>query len=398
MFFTGIPESMEAVIIKDNKPVIDKSVRVPLLDDGFILIKVLSVAANPMEWKHIEYHMGPDGSVLGSDVAGIVVAIGSGIPSDEFKIGDCVCSFVHGSSVRMPGNGAFAEYCAIDANIAFKLPQDFLTKNVPSFPSNEKYIRIPEGPVNSIESAATMPVALITAGAILIHELRLKLIWEPKQPQIDSPILIWGGATSVGQILIQMIKKLNAFSKIIVVASKKHNQTLSKFGADSIYDYHDADILTKIRSNHKDIRYIIDVVSNEDTINQVYKCAPADSPTTIIQLEYLNIEQVDPQVRRDDVKIIGTLIYLISGYDVRLGEYYFPANPQFRKDLIRYIKFINPKLIDGQIHHIPMKLYNHGLNDIPLFTNMIKNGETYGYKLVTSLQNDPDDKKEMSAD
>lgn len=386
MFFTGIPESMEAVIIKDNKPVIEKNVRVPLLDDGFILIKVLSVAANPMEWKHIKYHMGPDGSILGSDVAGIVVAIGSGIPSDEFKIGDYVCSFVHGSSVRMPGNGAFAEYCAIDANIAFKLPQHILTKNVPSFPSNEKFIHIPAGPVDSIESAATMPVALITVGAILIHELRLKLIWEPKYPQINSPILIWGGATSVGQILIQLIKKFNAFSKIIVVASKRHNQTLYKFGADFLYDYHDVDILTKIRSNHNDIKYIIDAVSNEDTINQVYKCAPADSPTTIIQLEYLNIEQIDPQVRRDDVKIIGTLIYLISGYDVRLGEYHFPANPQFRKDLIRYIKFINSKVIDGQLHHIPMKLYNHGLEDIPLFTKMIKNGETSGYKLVTSLQ------------
>lgn len=386
MFFTGIPESMEAVIIKDDKPTIEKNIRVPLLDDGFILIKVLAVAANPMEWKHIEYHMGPEGSVLGSDVAGVVVAIGSGIPSEEFKIGDYVCSFVHGSSDRMPGNGAFAEYCAIDANIAFKLPSNILTKNLPSFPSGESFIHIPEGPVDSIESAATMPVALLTAGAILIHELRLNLVWEPETPQIDSPILIWGGATSVGQILIQLIKKLNAFSKIIAVASKKHNQTLYKFGADFVYDYHDVDILTKIKSNHKDIKYIIDAVSSEDTINQVYKCASEDSPAVIIQLEYLNIEQIDPQIRRDDVKIIGTLIYLISGYDVRLGEYHFPANPQFRKDLIRYIKFINPKVIEGEIHHIPMKLYNHGLKDIPLFTKIIKNGETNGYKLVTSLQ------------
>ena len=120
---------------------------------------------------------------------------------------------------------------------------------------------------------------------------------------------------------------------------------------------------------------------------QIYVCVSEDSPGIIIfQLKYLNIEQVDPQIRGDIVKIIGTLIYLISGYYVRPSEFHFPRNLQFRKDLNRYIKYINSKALEGKIHHIPMKLHKCGLNDIPLFTKMIKNWEINGYKLVISLQ------------
>lgn len=388
MFFTGIPKTMKAVVIDGNEPKVKDKIRVPFLDDGFILIQVLAVAANPMEWKHVEFEMGPQGSILGCDVAGVVVAIGSGIPSDEFKIGDNVCAFVHGGSFRKPGNGAFAQYCAVDANITFKLADSMMFNKNPPLKDGEDFVEIREGPVDSIETAATMPVALITAGAILVHELGLNLEWEPAEPQIDSPVLIWGGATSVGQILIQVIKKLNAFAKIITVASKDHEDLLRHYGADVIYDYHDKDVLDQIKSNHNDITFLVDAVSSEETINQVYKCASPNSPATVLQLEYLNIEQIEPKVRRDDVKMIGTLIYLISGYEVKIGDYHFPANPQFRKDLIRYIKFINPKLIEGEIHHIPTKLYHHGLADIPMFTEMIKHGKNNGYKLVTSLNDE----------
>lgn len=70
--------------------------------------------------------MGPKGSILISDVTGIVVATGSGTPSEKFKICDCLCSSVHRSSYSVPENDAFSEYCAIDANIAFELPSNIL--------------------------------------------------------------------------------------------------------------------------------------------------------------------------------------------------------------------------------------------------------------------------------
>lgn len=388
MFFTGIPKTMKAVVFDGTVAKVQDKIKVPFVDDGFLLIQVLAVAANPMDWKHVEFGMGPKGAILGCDVAGVVVTIGSGIPADEYKVGDNVCAFVHGGSFRKPGNGAFAQFCAVDANITFKLPETMMLHKHTALKPGQDFIEIDEGPVDSIETAATMPVALITAGAILVHELGLNLEWEPVEPQINSPVLVWGGATSVGQILIQVIKKLNAFSKIITVASKKHEDLLHHYGADVIYDYHDKDILAKIQANHKDITFLVDAVSSEETINQVYQCASANSSATVLQMEYLNIEQIEPTARRDDVKIIGTLIYLISGYEVKIGDYHFPANPRFRKDLIRYIKFINPKLIDGEIHHIPTRLYRNGLADIPIFTEMLKHGKISGNKLVTSLEDE----------
>lgn len=370
---------MNAVVLKDGSAQIAKK-HVPFVEDGQLLLEVITMAVNPMDWKIVEFNMGPEGSILGCDVAGQVVAIGSGVPAEEFKVGDYVCSFIHGGSNESPGNGAFAQYCTVDAVATFKLPSD-IGRQLPTGGCH-----IEEGPVKTLEEAVSLPVGLITAGAILKHELGIKLEWLPTTPQIDSPILIWGGATSVGQILIQLIKKLNAFAKIIVVASKIHDEQLRKYGADIVYDYHDKDVVEKIEANHKCLKYLIDAVSSEETIRQVYRCACEDEPATIVQLEYLNIEQIPTEERKENVKIIGTLIYLLSGYKVKIGSYKFPANPQYRKDLIKFIKFINPKVIDGEIHHIPIKLYDQGLKDIPEMMGKVKEGHNNGEKLVTVLK------------
>lgn len=379
MLNIGIPKEMEAVVLKDGKAQISKK-HVPYVEDGQLLIEVVTIAVNPMDWKIVEFAMGPENSILGCDVAGQVIAIGSGVPSEEFNVGDYVCSFIHGGSNENPENGAFAQYCTVDAVATFKLPHD-IVKELP-----KGVTHIDEGPIKSLEEAVSLPVGLITAGAILKHEIGIKLEWLPAKPQIDSSILIWGGATSVGQLLLQLVKKLNVFKKIIVVASKVHNEQLTKYGADIIYDYHEKDVVEKIQSNHKDLTYLIDAVSNEQTINQVYKCTSKEAPATIIQLEYLNIEQITPEERRDNVKIIGTLIYLVSGYKVKVGSYKFPANPQYRKDIIKFIKFINPKIINGEIHHIPIKLYDQGLEDIPKMMEKVKEGHNNGEKLVTVLK------------
>ena len=81
---------------------------------------------------------------------------------------------------------------------------------------------LPQGPVTTFEGAVSIPFSMTTAGAVLYHEMRLQLEWEPKEPQNNFPLLIWGGATGVGQSLIQIAKRLHGYTKIIVVCSKKH--------------------------------------------------------------------------------------------------------------------------------------------------------------------------------
>ncbi|CCK72035.1 zinc-binding alcohol dehydrogenase family protein KNAG_0I02490 [Huiozyma naganishii CBS 8797] len=379
MFETGIPKTMRAVVIEGDKAVVKDGVPVPLLDDGFMLIKVCAVAVNPMDWKHVEFKMGSEGAILGCDVAGQVLSIGSSVSATDFRVGDYVCSFIHGGSTKRHMNGAFAEYAAVDASLTYCLPQ-----GIKAAPNSED--SLPEGPVDTVEGAASLPVGLTTSGGVLVHELRLALDWEPEKPQKDTPLLVWGGATSVGQVLIQVAKKLHGFTKIIAVASKKHEKQLREYGADEVYDYHDKDVVQQIQERHNDIQVLVDVVSSEQTIQQVYRCASRDKPATVVQLEFLNIEQIHPEDRRDDVKIIGTLIYLSAGWDVPIGPYHFPPNPQYRKEMISFVKFIDEKVKSGEIHHIPVKINRNGLEDIPALMEQIKQGKNSGEKFVTVLE------------
>lgn len=93
-----------------------------------------------------------------------------------------------------------------------------------------------------------IPVSLTSAGLVLTYNLGLNLKWEPSTPQRNGPILLWGGATAVGQSLIQLANKLNGFTKIIVVASRKHEKLLKEYGADELFDYHDIDVVEQIKT------------------------------------------------------------------------------------------------------------------------------------------------------
>ena len=67
---------------------------------------------------------------------------------------------------------------------------------------------------------------------IIRHDLGLKQQWEPKEPQSNFPWLIWGSATGVGQALLQLAKKMDGYTDIIIVASKKHEEVLKLYSAD----------------------------------------------------------------------------------------------------------------------------------------------------------------------
>lgn len=367
----SLPTTMKAVVIDGDKPAI-KTVPLPVLEDGFVLLKPKAVAGNPTDWKHIAWQIGPQGSIVGCDVAGDIVQLGPNVDANEFHIGDSIFGFVHGASVRKPDNGAFAEYVALDTKIAYHCPKGCALTGKDD---------IPEGPIKSYEACATLPVSLSTAGVALTHNLGNKLEWEPTKPQNDFPILLWGGATAVGQTLIQVAKKINAYSKIIVVASKKHEAHLKSYGADELFDYHDADVIAQIKAKYPNIQHLIDCVSNTTTIQQVYKSASDSLPATVLQLVTFTINDIKPEDRRDNVKIIGTLLYVAAGHDVPFGKMVLPKDPVYRASAINFIKFINPRLDSGEIHHIPIKVYK-GLEGAVQLTDDIKNDRNSGTKLV----------------
>jgi len=212
------------------------------------------------------------GGIVGNDFAGIVEELGPDVPEGMWTIGERVAGLVFGSqfilSCVVPSprystehhttadqaNGAFSEYVVADAEL--------------------QVVPIPGG--WSFEEAAQLGVAPLTALQCLHETLELPSPFEAtrstaEQPPIQGPqrtILIWGGASGVGQYAIQFAK-LGGL-RVVTTASSKNFELVKGLGADSVFDYRDEGVVEKIRvatGNALDIA--LDAISEGKTPAQV---------------------------------------------------------------------------------------------------------------------------------
>lgn len=370
----SVPTTQKAILIEGSNAVVKTGVPVPELTEGTVLIKVEAVAGNPTDWKHIAYKIGPQGSILGCDVAGTIVKFGPNTTSDKFALGDTVYTFIHGASVKNPENGGFAEYVRAQVQMLYKGKLTHTTEN-----------EIPEGTVEHFETAASLPVSLTTAGLALSLHLGNKLVWRPAAPQNDHPLLIWGGSTAVGQQLIQVAKNINAYTKIIAVASKSNEAILKSYGADDVFDYKDPEVIKQIKSKYTNIRHVIDGVSNQESFAQAYRTTADEGDSVLLQLTMLSIKDIPEAERKDNVKIDDVVVYLSSGEEVPFGAITIPAVPAYRTATVAFIDFIAPHVQNGSIRHIPIKVFPNGLDDVPTLTQGIREGKNQGVKFVARL-------------
>jgi len=134
--------------------------------------------------------------VLGNDVAGVVVRVGSKV--GRFKPGDEV--YARPAKDRI---GTFAQYIAMDeADVALK-------------PTNL-----------TMEEAASIPLVALTAWQVLVERANL---------QKGQKVLIHAGSGGVGTIAIQVAKHLGAF--VATTTSTTNIALVKSLGADLVIDY-----------------------------------------------------------------------------------------------------------------------------------------------------------------
>jgi len=128
-------------------------------------------------------------------------------------------------------------------------------------------VPIPDG--WSFEEAAQLGVAPLTALQCLHQTLELPSPFEAVRPgDRQRAILIWGGASSIGQYAIQFAK-LGGL-RVLTTASPKNFDLVKGLGADEVFDYRDENITEKIRAatgNALDIA--LDTISEGKTPEQV---------------------------------------------------------------------------------------------------------------------------------
>jgi alcohol dehydrogenase len=180
----------------------------PELRESDVLVQVHAAGVNPLdvkirdgEFKLLLPYRLP--LILGSDVAGVVVRVGSRVR--RFKPGDEV--YARPAKDRI---GSFAEFIAMDeADVAIK-PKEL-----------------------SMEEAASVPLVALTAWQALIERANLKK---------GQKVLIHAGSGGVGTMAIQLAKHVGAV--VATTTSTANIDWVKALGADIVIDYSKQDFAT----------------------------------------------------------------------------------------------------------------------------------------------------------
>ena len=186
----------------------------PTAGSDEVLIRVHAVGVNPPDWYLRSGYMNiperfksttkiplpPLPLVLGSDVSGIVEAVGSGVTT--FREGDAVYGLIRFPNGGIPA-GAYAEYIAANvSNLALK-------------PTS----------INHLQAAAVPMSALTIYQALLKHGHLVA----------GQTILVNGAAGGLGHFAVQLAKAEGMH--VIGVASGRHAAFLRELGIDELIDY-----------------------------------------------------------------------------------------------------------------------------------------------------------------
>ena len=159
--------------------------------------------------------------ILGSDVAGEVVEVGSEVKN--LKTGDRVTGLAVGLKTNRAADAAFQAYTVVPAHMASKIPDSM-----------------------SYDDGAVFPLTVSTAACGLFQKEYLGLQF-PTSPQAKSTgetVLIWGGSSGVGSNAIQLA--VSAGYEVISTASPKNFDFVKKLGASQVFDYHSESVVDDI--------------------------------------------------------------------------------------------------------------------------------------------------------
>ncbi len=186
----------------------------------------------------------------------------------------------------------------------------------------------------SPESAATIPLAAITAALGLFHEMGLPL------PPANSgvSILIWAGSTSVGQYAIQLAKAAGCF--VITTASPARHSYLQELGADVCFDYKDPNVVSQIKEAAKDnLAYAFDCISEKESTKQI--CAALTGQNS----QVTTILPIPPNEIASHVKERSVLMYTIFGYEIKFFTITIPVKLQDKEFAEKFYKLLSDVLL-----------------------------------------------------
>jgi len=220
---------MKAIIIKEKgsfENIKEENIDKPTVKPDEVLVRIKAAGVNPVDWKAVLNGYFSMPLILGSDIAGVIEAVGPEITG--YRPGDEIIG-----SLQWDKQSAFAEYVA----------------------TKEKFIT--RKPANlSLEESAAIPLASLTAWQALFDHGHLKA---------GQKAVIHAAAGGVGLFALQLAKWAGAY--VIATASERNIDFLRTVGADEVIDY------TKYRLGEKvkDADMVLDSVATPEVQLESFK-------------------------------------------------------------------------------------------------------------------------------
>ena len=193
--------TMRALILDDYETAQFRSAQIdkPSAGPGEVLVRIKASGVNPIDYKirtgQAPYAMPALPAVLGTDMAGVVEAVGAGVT--EFKAGDEVFGLTGGVRGLQ---GSLAEFAAVDAKLLAPKPKNL-----------------------SMREAAALPLVALTAWEGLVDRAKV---------QAGQKVLVQGGAGGVGHLVVQLALAHGA--EVYATVRGEGAQTVRKLGATPI--------------------------------------------------------------------------------------------------------------------------------------------------------------------
>jgi putative PIG3 family NAD(P)H quinone oxidoreductase len=235
-----LPESMTAIVFDSpGTPDVLKPAAVPLprLRPDDLLIRVAYAGVNrPDCLQRAGLYPPPPGAspLLGLEVAGEVVAVGSEVPRE--MIGQQVAALTAG--------GGYAEYCAAHWQHCLPVPEDM-----------------------PLAEAAALPETLFTVW----HNL-----FERGLARDGERVLIHGGTSGIGTMAI-MLAKAFGMEVVVTCGDTAKCAAATRIGADLAINYRDTDFVEAVlaHTEGKGVQVVLDMVSG-DYVGRNLRCLAED--------------------------------------------------------------------------------------------------------------------------
>ncbi|KAJ3153955.1 hypothetical protein HDU89_008822 [Geranomyces variabilis] len=231
----------------------------PTLTATQILVRTSLVSMTPLSAHQIDHNLltAPFPFIPGGNLVGTVIARGGDTVRPELQIGAKVFSYSFG-----PREGkACQELVVVEESRAAVVPAG----------------------ITDLEAVA-VPDSFVSAWHSLNVDLEIPLSSKPTavtQPSANAhkPVLIWGGATSVGRFALQILHR-HGFTNITTTASLRHFDELLALGATRVFDYADPNVSSKIGTP----QLVLDCIGDEARTLPFYSEVCAHDATVAVLL------------------------------------------------------------------------------------------------------------------